>query len=126
MTVMPLPAPADRKLLHTRTIVCEGFAREDGLWDIDGWITDVKTYDVDNKDRGGIPAGEPVHGMGLRLTVDETLVIRHVVAVSDFTPFRMCPNITPRFRTLIGVSLEKGFTRTVRERLGGTQGCVHL
>jgi hypothetical protein len=124
---MPLSPPIiDRSLLHTRTIVCEGFARDDGLWDIDGWLTDVKSYDVDNIDRGGIPAGEPVHGMGLRMTIDMDLVIRDIVAVSDHTPFRMCAAITPAFRSLIGVSLAKGFNRAVRERLGGIKGCVHL
>ena len=124
---MPLPAPTvDRSLLHTRTIVCEGFERSDGLWDIDGWLTDIKTYDVPNIDRDGIPAGEPVHGMGLRMTIGLDLVIHDMVAVSDFTPFRMCPNITPNFKRLIGVSLARGFRREVAAKLGGTEGCVHL
>jgi hypothetical protein len=124
---MPLPAPAtDRNLLHTRTIVCEGYARADGLLDIDGWLTDVKTYDVPNQDRGGIPAGEPVHGMGLRMTITAELAIVDMAAVQDYTPFSLCPAITPRFRRLIGLTLTKGFRHAVRERLGGVQGCVHL
>ena len=124
---MSLPDPAiDRTLLHTRTITCEGYERADGLWDIDGWMTDVKTYDVPNLDRNGIPAGVPVHGMGLRMTIDAGLIIQDIVAVQDFTPFSLCPAITPSFTQLIGLSLGKGFHRAVREKVGGIRGCVHL
>lgn len=124
---MPLPAPTDdRELLHTRTIVCEGYEREDGKWDIDGWLTDVKTYEFTNKDRGAIKPGEPIHGMGLRMTFDLELNIHDMAAVMDFTPYRICPNITPNFRKLIGLNLNKGFIRAARERASGINGCVHL
>src|SRR5512143_596133 len=69
---MPLSRPPrSRKLLHTRTVQCYGYQREDGLWDIEGHMTDVKTYSFTNKDRGGeIRAGEPLHAMSIRLTLD--------------------------------------------------------
>jgi len=123
---MPLPASAQREHLHTRTIVCEGYAREDGLYDVDGWMTDTKSYDFSNHDRGEIKTGVPLHGMGLRLTLDKTLTIRAVAATMDYTPFNMCPSITPHFQRLVGLNLGKGFSEAVREALGGIQGCVHL
>jgi hypothetical protein len=124
---MPLPPPATgRTPHHTRTITCQGFQRDDGLWDIDGWITDVKFQAFGNWDRGEVPAGEPIHGMGLRMTVDEKMVIHDLVAVTDFSPYSICPNVTPNFRKLIGLTLAKGFKKSVQEILGGTHGCVHL
>ena len=37
---MPLKPAAKRKHLHTRHITCEGFMRDDGLWDIEArWST---------------------------------------------------------------------------------------
>lgn len=123
---MPLPDPAAREHLHTRTITCEGYQRDDGLFDIDGWMTDTKTYDFTNTDRGEITAGTPLHGMGLRLTIDTNYTIREVAAAMDHTPFNMCPSITPNFQRLVGLNLTRGFTNAVRERLGGTEGCVHL
>src|SRR6185503_19700597 len=45
--VMSLSAPAPRRHLHTRSITCEGFARDDGLWDIEARIVDTKTYRVE-------------------------------------------------------------------------------
>ena len=124
---MPLPPPATgRTLLHTRKIICEGFLRYDGLWDIDGWITDVKEETYTKFDRGEVPPGEPLHGMGLRMTIDNSFIVTDIVAVTDFSPYRICPDITPNFKKLIGLSLVKGFNRKARELLGGAQGCVHL
>ena len=73
---MPLSEPAAREKLHTRTVTCEGFRRADGLWDIEGHMTDVKTYGFDNSWRGRVEPGEPLHGMWLRLTIDEDFTIR--------------------------------------------------
>ena len=74
---MPLSPPEERELLHARDIVLRGYRRADGLYDIEAQLIDTKTYGSANHDRGYIHAGEPIHGMWLRLTVDET---RHVVA----------------------------------------------
>ena len=123
---MPLPPPTGRTKIHTREIRCEGFRRDDGLWDIDGWITDVKHVPYGNFDRGEVPIGEPLHGMGLRLTLDDDLVIKDIVAVTDFSPYRICPEVTPSFKKLMGLKLGKGFKRTVQELVGGALGCVHL
>ena len=124
---MPLPAPTEeRELLHTRVIECRGYLRADGLWDVDGWLTDTKTYNFPNKDRTEIKAGEALHGMGLRLTVDETMTIRDCVAVTDFSPFTLCNDITPNFKKLIGLKISQGLTQKVQERLGGVHGCTHL
>ena len=123
---MPLTSPSEREPVHTRTITCEGFEREDGLYDIDGWLTDTKSYAYTSTDRGEVSAGVPVHGMGLRLTIDATLTIREVAAAMDYTPFNMCPSITPNFQRLVGLNLGRGFSDAVRQALGGTQGCVHL
>jgi hypothetical protein len=124
---MPLPVPTmSRELLHTRTITCEGYEREDGKWDIDSWLTDAKTYEFANKDHGTVAPGAHIHGMGLRMTFDLELNIHDMIAVTDFSPYRICPDITPNFRKLVGLNLSKGFMRVARERVGGVNGCVHL
>ncbi len=124
---MPLPdSTVPRKHLHTRTVTCQGYEREDGLWDVDGWMTDVKTFAFGNKDRGEIQPGEPLHGMGLRVTFDDRMTIVDAVAVTDFSPYRICPNITPKFKELIGMRMVAGFNRAVKQKFGGTEGCTHL
>ena len=123
---MPLPEPAARKLLHTREIICHGYLREDGLWDIEAHLTDVKTYGFDSRDRTRVEAGEPIHGMWLRLTLDDEFVIHDVAAAMDYTPFRICDQIAPAHKKLIGEKIGTGWNKRVRELLGGTHGCTHM
>jgi hypothetical protein len=123
---MPLSQPADRDPIHTRTVTCRGFRRKDGLWDIEGHITDVKTYAFGNEWRRSIEPGDPIHQMWIRLTVDDRLEVRAVEAVTDDSPYEVCPAIAPNFERLVGLRIGPGWTRAVKERLGGVQGCTHL
>ncbi|WP_417783114.1 DUF2889 domain-containing protein [Terasakiella pusilla] len=123
---MPLSTPAARKHVHTRAVTFTGYEREDGLFDIEGHLVDTKTYSFPNQDRGEIKAGEPIHNMRLRLTVDEEMIVRAVEAVLDDSPFNLCCTITPAFKVLEGMLIGPGWNRRVREKLGGTKGCTHL
>ena len=123
---MPLPVNQPRKALHTRQITCNGFQREDGLWDVDAHISDTKTYAFENMHRGTITPGEPLHEMWLRITVDEQLIVHDCIAVVENAPYACCGDITPIFKKLIGEKIASGWTRRVKELVGGVQGCTHL
>ncbi|MDE1149230.1 MAG: DUF2889 domain-containing protein [Azospirillaceae bacterium] len=123
---MPLSPPAARQPLHTRRVTCQGYEREDGLWDIEGHITDEKAYPFANEWRGTIEPGQFLHEMWIRLTVDDTLTVRAVDVATDNSPFAHCPAILDNFQRLVGLSIAAGWTRAVRQRLGGTEGCTHL
>ena len=112
---MPLSPPtAARQHLHTRQVICQGFRRDDGLWDIEGQITDTKTYDLANHDRGGwVRAGEAVHHMRVRVTIDETMLIHEAEAAIDYAPFSVCANIAPDFSGLVGLTLGPGFRKSL-------------
>jgi Protein of unknown function (DUF2889) len=67
---MPLPeTEAERELLHTRRIRYEGYRRADGLWDIEGHLTDIKNHDYALK-TGVRRAGQPVHRSWRRSLTD--------------------------------------------------------
>lgn len=123
---LPLSQPQPRQLLHQRTVSCRGYRRDDGLFDIEGHLEDTKTYPFRNRDRGEVPAGEPVHGMWLRLTIDEDLEVHDAEASTEYAPYAVCPRITPNFKRLIGLRIGAGWTREVRKRVGGVLGCTHL
>ncbi len=124
---MPLtPVDYERDHHHTRTITCNGYRRKDGLWDIEGSITDVKSYSFQNDWRGTIQKGEPLHEMWIRLTVDNDLTVIAVEAHIDNSPFQVCPSITPNFQRLVGLRMVAGWTKQVKQALGGIQGCTHL
>jgi len=123
---MPLSPPVKRTLIHTREVRCFGFEREDGLWDIEGRITDTKTYSFENLDRGEVNAGTPVHDMLVRLTVDEDLVVQEAEATTQSAPFNICPAITEGVKALKGLKIASGWTRNVQKTIGGLKGCTHI
>jgi hypothetical protein len=118
------PNSETRYKLHTRKITVEGYRRADGLYEIEGHLSDVKTFDIA---RDGVerPSGSPMHEMRSRLTVDATLRIVDAEAQSLATPTQFCMAIAPAYRALVGMSLTPGFTREMQERLGGVKGCTH-
>ena len=122
---MPLSAAVPRELIHTRRIEGRGYLRQDGLWDIEGFLTDGKSYTFNNEYRGEVKPGEFIHQMWMRWTVDDTLTIRAVEAVTDNSPFAVCPAITPNFQQLEGMRIAKGFNAKVFELFGGVSGCTH-
>ncbi len=123
---MPLSPPASRTPMHTRTIECRGYQRDDGLWDIEATLVDTKAYGFDNKDRGHVPPGEPLHGMVMRLTVDDDLLIHDAEAATDYAPFFQCADIAPAYGKLKGMTIGPGFDKKVRALFAGAEGCTHL
>lgn len=124
---MSLSKPLRRRLLHTRQVHCQGFQREDGLFDIEAHMTDVKSGTVDNAERGGyVAAGEPFHDMWMRLTIDSDCLIHQVEASIDAAPFRTCPGIAGTFRQLEGTRIGPGWHRQAKALFGGIKGCTHL
>jgi hypothetical protein len=123
---MPLSAPAPRALRHTRSIKVEAFARDDGLWDIEARLTDIKERDV-TLATGVLAGGMPLHDLSLRITIDRELVIVDAEAVSDAVPYPgYCNTIGPVYKNLVGLCLMKGFRHALNERLHGVLGCTHL
>jgi len=123
---MPFSPAAERQYIHTRQVTCHGFRRTDGLWDIEGHLADVKSYPFASEHRGLIDPGDPVHDMSVRLTVDDSLTVQAIEVYTVKSPFHRCGDITGLFQQLIGLSIGAGWTRAVRERLGGPRGCAHL
>ena len=124
---MPLSQPAPRKLIHTRAIECKGYEREDGLWDIEAHLVDTKTYSHTRRHGGRErKAGEPVHNMWLRLTIDLDMRIHNAEARTDDGPYPICGDIAINFKALAGVKIGAGWRREIAARLGGVKGCTHL
>lgn len=123
---MPLSPAAPRAPMHRRTIVLDGYVREDGLVDVEAHLRDTKPFDV-TLDHGALrPAGEPMHDMWLRLTVNRDRLIVAAEAAMDATPHLVCPQAAPNFARLTGLTLQGGFIKDALARVGGTSGCTHL
>ena len=123
---MPLPDPNPRRHVHTRSISYCGFEREDGLWDIEAHMTDTKTYAFKNDWRSEVQIGEPLHEMLLRVTIDDAFTIQDVIALTENSPFSMCPDIAPNYKSLVGIKMGTGWRQAIRQKVGGVHGCTHL
>ncbi len=102
---MSIEVKVNRKQIHQRNIECCGYLREDGLWDIEAHLTDVKQHAISSAQRGEIPAGDKIHEMWLRLTVDEKLLIHEVEASTEMAPFSICAGTNEWYKKLEGKKL---------------------
>jgi len=124
---MPLPPPdCPREPSHQRSINVRAYRRSDGLFDIEGHLTDVWTTPVPRAD-DVLPPGEPMHAMWLRFTVDKTATIVAVQAATDAGPYgAACGAIAPDYGQLVGVQIARGYRDAIRRLFGRTAGCTHM
>jgi hypothetical protein len=122
---MPLPDSPHRTELHLRRVEMRAFRRDDGLYEIDGRVVDTKTsaVTIEGRERA---AGDAIHDMWVRLVVDEHLVVRDIVAVTDASPYAVCPEAVAPMRVIIGERIRAGWSMMVKAKLGGAAGCTHL
>lgn len=124
---MPLP-PVEypRTPMHTRTVRIDAYRRDDGQWDLEAELVDVKPHDTALQS-GVLKGGEAMHAMRLRVTIDDNFTVVDAVAASDSVPYPgYCEAIVGDYRKLVGLNLVRGFRAALRERLGERHGCTHL
>ncbi|HEX9030911.1 MAG TPA: DUF2889 domain-containing protein [Streptosporangiaceae bacterium] len=68
-----------------------------------------------------------LHDMELQLQVSlPDLKIAQAQAQMHAFPHEECPFIAPKFASMVGLSVSRGFTRGLRELFAGVSGCTHL
>lgn len=113
--------------LHFRRIDMRGWRRSDGLFELEGRVTDRKTRDFELRLGGKlVPAGEALHDMGVRLVFDQDLCIHAVETFTEAAPYGECPEGGRALQSLVGLRMSSGWNKEVRSRLGGARGCTHL
>jgi hypothetical protein len=124
---MPLSAETvSRVRKHSRSVRFEGYARADGLWDIEAHLTDIKPDDYELAP-GVRPAGSPVHDMWVRLTIDRKMNVIGAEAATDAMPYPpYCAAIAPDYTALAGLNLMRGFRKALYQRFANVAGCTHL
>jgi len=123
---MPLSAPDSRQRLHARRVTYEGFRRADGHFDIEGRLTDVK--DDDTTLLSGVrAAGDAIHDMWIRVTIDRQFTIHDLEVRSDAVPYPGgCEHVAPDYAVLIGANLMQGFRKRLHDAMGHVRGCTHI
>ncbi len=116
-----------RKELHFRRIEMRGWERSDGLYEVEGHVTDQKPY-VFTAVSGGkvVPAGEHIHDMGVKLVIDLEMQVLEVSTFTTSAPYHDCMSAGTALQSLKGQRIASGWSSEVRRLLGGAQCCTHL
>lgn len=81
-----------REELHFRNIDMRGYRRSDGLFEVEGRVTDRKTYEMETLLGGRkVPAQQPLHDMGVRIIFDETMLVHDIGTFMSASPYGICP-----------------------------------
>jgi hypothetical protein len=116
-----------RQELHHRTLDLHFYRLSNGLYEVTGRVTDVKTYpfrlQLATED---LPAGSPVHDIEVSLILDETLTVQDASAQTRATPFGICHGAKQTLSPLIGLKIAAGWNKKVRDLLAGSASCTHM
>ena len=124
---MPLSAPVPRKTSHIRRVTYQGYEREDGLWDMEAELHDSKAQDMPSFRHQGVRlAGDPIHHMWLRVTIDRKLVVHAIEAAMDAHPLQDCPQARPALQGMVGACMTRGWRQAIAQHMGGVASCTHL
>ena len=124
---MPLSAPVPRKTSHIRRVSYQGYEREDGLWDMEAELHDSKAHDMPSFRHQGVRlAGDPIHHMWLRVTIDRKLVVHAIEAAMDAHPLQDCPQARPALQGMVGACMARGWRQAIAQHMGGVASCTHL
>jgi len=124
---MPLaPSSANRRRLHTRAIRYEGFQCDDGRFEIEASLVDTKDHDY-ALSSGTRRAGEALHEMHARVTIDRRFHVLAIAVSIDGMPYPGgCDSIAPDYQKLVGANLMHDFRQVLFKLVGGVRGCTHV
>ena len=123
---MSIGDPRPRRQIHTREIVSRGYVRDDGMFDIEAELIDHKPFVYEDRERGELQPGAPIHQIRVRVTVDNDLIVRDIACEMAEIPFGYCRGALDGVPSLVSVSVGPGWRRAVDERMRGRKGCTHL
>ncbi len=123
---MPLSAPTARQPAHTRETLFRCFRRDDGLWDIEGELRDSKSEPFTVRSGRSWQAGEFIHHMLIRATIDDEMRVQAIEATMEAHPHGICTQTIDGMQRMVGCTMGRGWRKAIDDHLGKVQGCTHL
>ncbi|MFQ5829901.1 MAG: DUF2889 domain-containing protein [Candidatus Methylomirabilia bacterium] len=110
--------------VHVRTIRVEVRKVSDDEVEVQGAV-------LDERPQGarwfGEERGTEIHNMTVTFRVRyPDFTITQASGSMTTHPYTICPEAVLPLRQLVGLSVSRGFSRAVQERLGREKGCAHL
>ncbi len=111
---------------HSRSIDMKSYALDDDTILVEGWLREDRFHNIYDITGDEIEKG-PVHHMTLRLKLGGApLTILDAEAEMVHVPLEFCRSTLETIQKIIGLKISAGFTKKVRDLMGGEQGCAHL
>lgn len=116
---MTVPERETGPVAHRRSLDLEVAEDGDSLV-VTGRLRDVRPWHED-------PQLRVLHDISIELVVDATtMVITRAGSSMQTYPHAECPLVADRFARLEGVSVTRGYSRSLREIFAGVNGCAHV
>jgi len=111
------------RLIQDRTYRVRVYAEDDHMMRARGMVRDIKPPGVYVRSD---PDPLTVHHMVVDLLVSyPELEVRDADVVIETHPNVACPRVADHYKSLIGLSIARGFTHQIRALFGGPRGCTH-
>ena len=123
---MPLPAPQPRRHVSTRETLFRCFQRDDGLWDVEGELRDFRQEEFTVRSGRLWQAGESIHHMLIRVTMDDEMRVLAIDATMEAHPHGICTETLAGMQRMVGSTMARGWRKAIDQHLGKVQGCTHL
>ena len=111
---------------HRRTITLDGYARDDGHYDIEAELIDKKSHSFPSRAHGEITKGQALHHMKVCVTISEEMEVIAAHAETLSGPYHECPQGAQAIANLVGAKIQPGWKKIVQRAIGGVQGCTHI
>jgi hypothetical protein len=115
-----------REPVADRRIEIRSYALSDERMLLEGVLYDDRHIDFTDFSGERVPSGR-FHAFRARMEIDiSTMCIEDIDVGFEAYPHEECAELRESYRSLKGLSVESGFTRSVLERVGGARACAHL
>jgi hypothetical protein len=125
---LPAARSTTRQLVQGRQLVCRAYRRDDGRWDVEGRLADIKTRDVSLAGSVQVAAGEPYRALSLAVTVDDALVVLDARVGADTKTEGTAAEVrlASACATLRGRCIDARSGAATAERFARAAECSHL
>jgi len=112
--------------IHTRNIKIETYGHDDKSIIVQGELVDERLKPYYNI-KGERCQPCIIHHMIIRMLIEgEAITIKKVETEIDTIPRQECMETITSLEKIIGMNISAGFTKQIKDILGGVNGCTHL
>jgi hypothetical protein len=116
-----------KERIHSRTITVNSYEIDDSSLLVEGELVDERFFPSFYYSRNEFLDPGIVHDIRVEMTVRlPGLEISEARAAMRKIPIEECLGVESSAEKVVGLRIKPGFSRDLKERLGGTAGCLHM